>query len=221
MLMLTIAIDGPSASGKTSTATELSKKLNILHLNTGALYRAIAYYLYENKIDAENEAQVEKVLHKIDISVKFENGSQKTFVNGADVSEKLYTSEMGHMSSVSSAYPKVREKMLHLQREIAQQHSVVMEGRDITSVVLPDAKNKFFLTASVEVRAKRRLQNLQDIGETITYEQVLQDLKERDVRDSTRANNPLKLVDDAVLIETDGMNLDQVVNKIISMLKEQ
>ena len=218
--MITIAIDGPSAAGKTGTAKRLSQKLNILHLNTGALYRAIAYYLYEHNIDAENEEAVNAVLSKIEINVKFKDGSQNTYVNGMDVSDKLYTSEMGHMSSVSSAYPKVREKMLHLQRQIAKEHSVVMEGRDITSVVLPNAKNKFFLTASVEVRAKRRLKNLQDLGENISYEQVLEDLKERDLRDSTRENNPLTLVDDAVLIETDNLTLNQVVDKILGMIKE-
>lgn len=218
--MITIAIDGPSASGKTSTAKRISKKLNILHLNTGALYRAIAVYLFENNIDAANEKAVKKVINKIKVTVKFENGEQKTFVNGSDVSSKLYTTEIGKMSSISSAYMLIRKKMLHLQRDIAKHHSVVMEGRDITSVVLPKAKYKFFLSATNEVRAKRRLKNLLEVGETISYEQVLEDLKERDERDSSRENNPLVLVKDAVLINTDDYSLDEVVDIICSNIKE-
>jgi len=218
--MITIAIDGPSASGKTSTAKKISTKLNILHLNTGALYRAIGLYLHENKIDATNPKAVKKVLPKINVAVEFTDGAQKTILNGVDVSDKLYTSEMGKLSSISSVYPFVRKKMLHLQRHIAKKHSVVMEGRDITSVILPKAKYKFFLSASDEVRAKRRLANLLEIGETVTLEDVLKDIKERDERDSSRENNPLILVKDAVLIDTDKLSLDEVVETILSYVKE-
>ena len=218
--MITIAIDGPSASGKTSTAKRLAKKFNLLHLNTGALYRAIAVYLFENNINSYDEKEVEKALPNIEISVDFVNGEQLTKVNGVDVSSKLYTTEMGKLSSVTSAYGAVRQKMLHIQRDIATKHPVVMEGRDITSVVLPNAKYKFFLSASNEIRAKRRLANLLEIGENITQEQVLKDLKERDERDSSREHNPLVQVEDAILINTDHYTLDEVVAIISSYIKE-
>lgn len=218
--MITIAIDGPSASGKTSTAKKISQTLHILHLNTGALYRAIAYYLSTHHIDGNNRQAVEEALPDIQIEVQFKDGEQRTFVNGEDVSERLYNSTMSTLSSVTSAYPKVREKMLHLQRDIAEKHSVVMEGRDITSVVLPHAKYKFYLTASNQERARRRLKDMEKIGEKVTFEQVYQELLERDERDSTREANPLVIVKDAMVIDTDRLSLEQVVEQILQVIKE-
>lgn len=218
--MITIGIDGPSAAGKSATAKAISKRLNILHLNTGALYRAIAVYLLDNNVDISNEKAVNKVLPKISITVDFVKGEQRTVLNGTDITDRLYSSEASKAASISSSYKNIRKKMKSLQQNIAKQHSVIMEGRDITSVVLPNAKYKFFLTASPETRAKRRLQNLLDAGEKIEYEQVLQDILERDDRDSNRENNPLVLVDDAILIETDSYTLDEVVDLICSYIKE-
>lgn len=218
--MITIAIDGPSASGKTTTAKMAAQKLNILHLNTGALYRAFALYLIENNINIYDENEVNKVIDKVNIKVDFKNNEQITILNGVDVSSKLYSSQISHATSVSSAYKEVRKKMLSIQRETAKNHSLIMEGRDITSVVLPNAKYKFFLSASDEIRAQRRLKDLLNAGETITFEEVLKDLKERDLRDSTRENNPLVLVDDAILINTDHHSIDEVVDIICSYVKE-
>lgn len=218
--MITIAIDGPSAAGKSATAKALSDKLGILHLNTGALYRAIGYYVYENNLDINDVKLVESHMPNIDITVSFENNVQKTILNGKDISEELYTSIMGNYASISSSYGFVREKMLHLQRDIASKQSVIVEGRDITSYVLPNANFKFFLTASAEERSKRRLQNLLDLGESITYEEVLADIKERDHRDTSRSNNPLVLVDDAVLVKTDEKDLDEVVEFIVSIIND-
>lgn len=160
-------------------------------------------------------------MKNINITVDFVNGEQLTILNGEDITKKLYSSEISKLASTSSSLKFVRAKMLHLQRDIAKKHSVIMEGRDITSHVLPKAKYKFFLSASPEERAKRRLQNLLDAGETITYEEVLKDINERDNRDTTRKNNPLKLVKDAVLINNDHHSINEVVDIIIAQVKEK
>lgn len=218
--MITIAIDGPSGSGKSTTAKLVSEKLGILHLNTGALYRAVAVYLHENNIDVNDVKAIKKALKFINITVNFVNGEQLTILNGEDVTSKLYSSEISKLASTSSSLKSVRSKMLNLQRNIAKEHSVIMEGRDITSHVLPKAKYKFFLSASPDERAKRRLQNLLDAGEKISYEEVLKDINERDKRDTTRKINPLKLVEDATLINNDNYTIDEVVEIIISHIKE-
>ncbi len=217
--MITIAIDGPSAAGKSATAKIIADKLNILHLNTGALYRAVAVYFLDNNLDARNEELVNSHLDNINIEIEFENKQQQTILNGVDISNKLYTPIMSDIASVVSSYKKVREKMLEVQQEIGRTKSVIMEGRDITYNILPNAKYKFFLTASIEKRAERRYKNFIDQGENITYEEVLLDLKERDERDTSRELFPLKITEDSVVINNDNKSLDEVVELILSYIK--
>lgn len=217
--MITIAIDGPSAAGKSATAKMIADKLNILHLNTGALYRAVGVYFLQNNLDAKNEELVNSHLNNINIKIEFKNKQQTTILNGIDISDKLYTPVMSDIASRVSSYQKVREKMLDVQQEIGRTKSVIMEGRDITYNILPNAKYKFFLTASAEKRAERRHKNFIDQGENITYEEVLLDLKERDNRDTSRELFPLKITEDSVVINNDNKSLEEVVELILSYIK--
>ena len=227
--MYTIAIDGPSASGKSSAADELARKLNILHLNTGELYRAVGYYAYINgiatSVDSEGMPQVSKeeinrLIRGVIIDVKFIEHRQHTYVNNQDVTEYLHTPIISDYSSRVSAIPQVREHVLELQRSIARTQNVVMDGRDITSHVLPKSKYKFFITASVEERAKRRYQENIDKGIVTTYEKELEDLKLRDKRDMTRKVCPLVVTEDSVVIDNTNISLEETVEKMLSYIKE-
>lgn len=219
--MLSIAIDGPSGAGKSSVAKKLGKLLNVLHLNTGALYRAVAIYLYENKINPCSEEDVKKALNKINVKIDFINGEQYTYLNNEQVNNKLYSSDISDYASKSSALKCVRDKLLSIQQDIAKQHHVILEGRDTTTVVLPNATYKFFLTASAENRAKRRLLELEQKGEHITYEECLKDIIARDNRDSNREINPLRMADDAIYINSDNYTLEEVVAIMYSFIKER
>ncbi len=218
--MISIAIDGESGAGKSTVADILSRRLNILHLNSGALYRAVGLYVYEHNIDPKDENAVVDALKDIKITIKYVDGAQRTILNGKDVSSDLYTSEMGNYSSLVSQYPVVRDKITAIQREIANEHDIIIEGRDITSAVLPDATYKFYITGTPEVRAKRRLEDLRRIGEAVTYEEVYQDIIERDKRDTTRSYHPLIRVEDAVYIETDELTAEQVADKMLAIIKK-
>lgn len=219
--MITIAIDGPSGSGKGVVSDKLAKLLNIYHLDTGAIYRAIGLYCYENDVDGHSEEAVSAVLDNINIEIKFVNGEQYTYLNGQSVNHKIRTSIISDYASRSSALKIVRDKVRDIQRDFAKQHSVVMEGRDITSEILPDAKYKFYLTASPEIRAKRRLRDLLQKGEKITFEQVLADINERDYRDTHREYGALVLTKDAILVNTDDYDIDQVVAILYSKIDER
>ncbi len=229
--MYSIAIDGPVSSGKSTLAKNLAEKLNILHLNTGALYRAIGLYAYRNDIASEvdengvpklNEKEMEELINEVHITVDFIDGKQHTILNGEDVSHLLHNPTISDYSSRVSVIKKVREHILELQRKIAREQSVVMEGRDITSFVLPNSKYKFYVTASPEVRAMRRYNEEREKGNTnLTFEQVLEDVKLRDYRDMTRKICPLVIAEDAVVINTDDLNEPElVVEKVLSYIKE-
>lgn len=218
--MITVAIDGPSGAGKSLTASLLSQRLGILHLNTGALYRALAVYLNEHNIDALDEEAVKNVLDDIDISVDFVDGKQKTLLNGKDVTDKLYNSIISSKSSQSSSLPSVRDKMLNIQRTVAKDHSVIMEGRDITSHVLPHAKYKFYLTAQPETRAQRRHRDMVTSGEDVTYNKILEDILQRDKRDTTRKVCPLVKTEDSILVSSDKLTAEQVVEYMYNIIKE-
>lgn len=209
-----IAIDGPSASGKSSVSKMLAKKLNINHLSSGALYRAIAFYLNENKI---NPNEVEKNLNKINIKVKFENFHQMIILNGEDVTEKLNTSEISLLSSIISQQKEVREYVKNIQLDLTKKQNIIIDGRDIGSVVLPNSKYKFFVTASIEARAKRRYL---DYDKKMTLKEVEEDLRLRDERDKNREICPLKQAKDAVLIDSTNLTLEQTVDKILKYIKE-
>lgn len=219
--MITIAIDGPSAAGKGVVSEKISKLLNIHHLDTGAIYRAIGLYCYENNVDAYDENQVKKILDKIEIKIEFINGEQYTYLNGECINGRIRSSIVSDYASRSSALLCVREKVKDLQQDFAKHHSVVMEGRDITTEILPNAKYKFYLTASPEVRALRRLKDLEAKGEKITFDQVLKDINERDYRDSHRDFGRLQLAKDAVYINTDEFSVDEVVSIIYSKINER
>ena len=211
-----IAIDGSSGAGKSTLAKTLAKELGYLYIDTGAMYRAIGYYLIENNIDFHNEKEIEKILDKIDVKLSYDKDDNLlVFLNDKDITKFIRTEKVGEAASVSSQFKKVREKLVALQRELAERESCIMDGRDIASNVLPNANLKLYMTATDECRAKRRYLEEKEKGIETTIEKVLSDLKERDHRDMTRANNPLIKVDDAVEIDTTDMNPDEVVDYIL------
>lgn len=227
--MYAIAIDGPSSAGKSSVAKLVAERLNILHLNTGALYRAIGLFAHKNNLATHldengmpiiNDDEIKFLTENTHVEVKFLDGKQRTILNGDDVTELLYTPIISDYSSRTSAIPEIRNHILNLQRSIAKNNNVVMEGRDITSHVLPNAKYKFFVTASAEVRAERRLNEMLEKGLTCTYEEILEDLKQRDIRDTTRDISPLVIVPDAIVIDTSNNTLNEIVDKVLSYIKE-
>lgn len=215
--MVAIAIDGPAGAGKSTIAKTVSKEMSYIYVDTGALYRSIALSLLNNKVDIKNIDDVKTLLEKTKIEIKFVNGEQRVFLNGEDVSEKIRTTEVSMMASASSAIPEVRAFLLELQRSIARENNVIMDGRDIGTVVLPDAQVKIFLTASAECRAKRRYNDYILAGNTDeSYEKILADIKERDYNDSHRAIAPLKPAEDSVVIDTSNDTLEESVQRIIS-----
>lgn len=218
--MINIAIDGTSGSGKSSVAKEIAKRLGFLHLNTGELYRAFAYYVIKNDIDYKSEDALKTVANKILINVDYILGSeQRTMLNGEYIGTVLHTDEVSKMSAVVSAYPCVRNKIKEVQRCIAHKNNVVVEGRDIGTVVLPFATFKFFLTATPEERAKRRYKQFVEAGEDVTYEKVLESIKKRDELDINREISPLVKADDAILIDSTDMTFEQVVNFILDRVR--
>ena len=211
-----IAIDGPAGAGKSTIAKAVAKSLGYYYVDTGALYRGLAFGLMQKGVPFADEKAVEKEIQNLDVELLHENGVQKVFCNGKDCSALIRTSEIGEGASVISQYASVREKLLDLQRNVARQHSCVMDGRDIGSVVLPHANKKFYLTASAEVRARRRTLEFQQKGESANYESVLEEVKKRDERDMSRAVAPLKQVEDAILIDSSDLNIEEVVDKMLA-----
>lgn len=216
-----IAIDGPAATGKSTTAKRLSRKLSFIYIDTGAMYRAMGLYFIENNISYEDEDTISQVCDDIDIDIYYEDDEQHIKLNGRDVTKLIRTEEVSKYASVTSSYLKVREKLVALQRKLAEKNNVIMDGRDIGTVVLPDAELKVFLTATSEERARRRYEELLKKGQDVTLESVSHDLEERDHRDSTRANSPLRQADDAILIDTTNLSVDEVVEKIEELYNEK
>ena len=219
--MISIAMDGTFASGKSSIAREISKRLNILYLNSGQLFRACGLYCLENNIDPNDKSAVVKAMKNVKLSIKYIDGKQHTYLNDVDVSDKLNTQIMGVYSSIVSVYPEVRDRTIEIQRSTASTQSVIIEGRDITSHVLPNADYKFFVTASEKVRARRRYEDFKNAGEKVSFAQVMRDLKERDYRDSHRDICPLVRTPDSIYISTSNMTLEQSVEKILGYIKKK
>jgi cytidylate kinase len=217
---ITIAIDGPSSSGKSTVASMIAKKLGILHLNTGSMYRAVAYYFISSGLDYNDENVVNQHLPNIHIDVKHENGQQQDYLNNQLVTPFLRTNEVSVGASIVSQYGKVREMAVSIQRKVASQMSVIMEGRDIGTVVLPNATNKFFLTASAEERTNRRYKENLEKGIATDYNQLLIEVKERDLRDTTRAHSPLKQAPDAVFVDSTNMTIEQVVQTMMEHINK-
>jgi len=210
--MLTVAVDGFSSSGKGAVCTKLAQKLGVIHFDTGAIYRVIGLYVYNNEIDPRNEELVSDALSNIKVDLRHDNGEQITIMNGQDVSKDIRQNVISDICSITSPYPKCREFVYNIQRKCAEEYDLIMEGRDITSHVLPDAKYKFFLDASVEVRAKRRFNELKEKGQEVTLEQVKEDLIERDRRDSHRELSPLILTEGTYHIDNSNMTIDEEVD---------
>ena len=210
-----IAIDGPSASGKSTTAKGISKKLGIMHLDTGAMYRAVTLGLKKTGISLEDEVSIQKFLVQADISFGDEN---RIFLNGSDVSREIRSADISSRVSAVSALPIIREAMVRIQRKIAENTDCVLEGRDIGTIVFPNADFKFFLIADMEVRAKRRLLELEAMGETTTLSELINDIEKRDRLDSSRDHSPLIQAEDAILIDTSGITIDDQINKIVKII---
>ncbi len=219
--MISVAIDGPAGAGKSTIAKLAAKKLNFIYVDTGALYRTLGLAGAESKADIHDDSQLERLLQSSRVELKYSGSEQRVLLNGEDVSERIRSSEMGAAASEISAIPRVREHLLDMQRDMAKSNNVIMDGRDIGTVVLPNADVKIFLTASPECRAKRRLRDLEAKGEAVDYDEVLQMIIKRDYQDSHRETAPLKPADDSILIDTTELNLEQSADKIISVIAER
>lgn len=214
-----IALDGPSGAGKSTVAKALAKRLDIIYLDTGAMYRSLAYVAVKQGIDVNDEAAVKPMLDNLDMKI-ITGDSQQIIVNGKNVTPFIREHYVSKAASDISALPSVRIKLVELQREIAKNDCVVLDGRDIGTYVLPDAKYKFFITATPEVRAKRRFEELKSKGAAPSYEKVLEDIKVRDYNDSHRAFAPLKQADDAVLVDTTNMSIDEVIDFVLNKMEK-
>ena len=219
--MVSIAIDGPGGAGKSTIAKALSKKLGYIYVDTGALYRAIGLYMLNSGADTKDKSAVVPKLAEIDVELKYVDGSQKVILCGQDVSSDIRKPEVSMAASDVSAIGDVRSFLLDLQRDMARKNNVIMDGRDIGTVVLPNAQIKIFLTASAAERAMRRYKELVEKGVKVEYETVLKELNERDYQDSHREIAPLKPADDADLIDTTGNDLDQSVNMLAEYVSKR
>lgn len=216
-----IAIDGPSATGKSTLAKALAKELSFIYIDTGAMYRAVGLYNIRKNIDLNNEADVVNTLKDISIDIKYIDKEQRIFLNGEDVSNQIREEKVGTAASIVSTYKKVREVLVDLQRSLANVQNVIMDGRDIGTVVLPNASLKIFLTASSEERTKRRYLELKEKGKDVSIEDVAKELEERDERDTKRANSPLTKAEDAILVDTTNMNIEQTIEHIKNLYEKR
>ena len=219
--IINVAVDGPAGAGKSTVSRAAAKAMGYIYVDTGALYRAVGVNALRNGIDTKDRQAVAESLSVISVNLVFENGEQKVLLNGEDVSAEIRTPDASMAASDVSAVPKVRDFLFDLQRSIASNNNCIMDGRDIGTVVLPNAKVKVFLTASPEERAMRRFRELSEKGSTVKYEEVLEDLIKRDYNDSHREVAPLKQANDAVLLDTTGMTLEQSVESLIKIIKEK
>ncbi len=214
-----IAIDGPAGAGKSTIAKKVAKTKGFIYVDTGAMYRAMAYYLLNEKVDPENAKEIEEKCQGADITIQYVGGEQVVLLNGENVNSVLRTEEVGNMASATSKNPKVRERLTQLQKELAAKNDVVMDGRDIGTCVLPNADVKIYLTASSAVRAKRRFDELTAKGESCDIKKIEEDIVKRDQQDMSREIAPLKQAEDAHLVDSSYMTIEEVVQKILSLCK--
>ena len=219
--MINIAIDGPAGAGKSTIAKRLAKELGYIYVDTGAMYRAMAYYFLKNHISAEDENRIAAACEHVDITIRYQDGEQQVILNGENVNGVIRNEEVGNMASSTSVYPVVRKKLVELQQQLAVKENVIMDGRDIGTVVLPNADVKIYLTASSKVRAKRRYDGVTSRGEVCDREQIEQDIIDRDYRDMNRETSPLKQADDAVLLDSSDLDIDGVVEKMKEIIKSR
>ena len=216
-----IAIDGPAGAGKSTIAKRVASSLSFIYVDTGAMYRALALYLHRNGVSAEDTETIAKECTNADISIRYQDNEQVVLLNGENVNPYLRTEEVSRMASKSSAVPEVRAHLLALQRNLASTYNVVMDGRDIGTVILPDAQVKIFLTASPETRAKRRYEELIQKGQEADYQEVLTEIINRDARDMNRETAPLKQAEDAFLVDSSDMTLSEVEETICKIVRER
>lgn len=209
-----VAVDGPAGAGKSTIAKLVAKKKGYIYVDTGAMYRAMAIHFLGKGIDPENMKAVAEACVDANVTIDYEDGVQQVYLNGENVTDKLRTEEVGNMASKTSQIPAVREKLLELQRGLAREKDVIMDGRDIGTCILPDADVKIYLTASVETRATRRFEELREKGVPCDYEEIAKDIKERDARDMNRETAPLRKAEDAHLVDSSEMTIEEVVNAI-------
>lgn len=216
-----VAIDGPAGAGKSTIAKRVAKQLGFVYVDTGAMYRAMALYLIKEQVNKDNQEEIAETCQGADISIRYESGEQIVLLNGENVNGFIRTEEVGNMASVSSANPKLREKLVQLQKKLAAQTDVIMDGRDIGTCVLPDADVKVYLTASSAVRAMRRFKELTEKGQVCDLAQIEADIIERDHRDMTREHSPLRQAEDAVLVDSSEMTIDEVVDVICGLVRKK
>ena len=214
-----IAIDGPAGAGKSTVAKAVAKRLGFIYVDTGAMYRAMALHLLRQKVDTGDAAAISAASRHADITISYVDGAQQVLLNGENVTGLLRAEEVGNMASVSSANPDVRAKLSELQQNLAARENVVMDGRDIGTCVLPQADVKVYLTASAACRAKRRYDELLAKGESCDLAAIEEDIRDRDERDMTRAISPLRQAEDAVLVDSSDMTVEEVIEKIISLAR--
>lgn len=219
--MIQIAIDGPSGAGKSTVAKALAKKMGIVYVDTGALYRTIGYYVRSQNVDPKDAVAVEELLPDVQVDLRYENGVQTVYLNGENLGDKIRTPEMSMYASAVSAIPAVRAFLLETQRSIARKNSVIMDGRDIGTVILPDADVKIFLSASDECRAQRRCDELREKGIETTLEEVLADMRERDNNDRNRAVAPAVAAPDAIPFDNSGMTSDECTDAIRKLVLDR
>lgn len=216
-----IAIDGPAGAGKSTIAKAAASKLGFIYVDTGALYRSIGLYCLNNNVETTDKSGVEKILSEISVELKYVDGIQRVILNGDDVSEEIRKPECSMAASNVSAIPVVRDFLFELQRKMARENDVIMDGRDIGTVILPDAEVKIFLTASPEERANRRFKELVEKGNTPDYDELLKEINQRDYNDMHRETAPLKQADDAILFDTTTLAKDEVVDELLKIISEK
>ena len=216
-----IAIDGPAGAGISTIAKQLAKELSFIYVDTGAMYRSMALYFMRNGIAKEDEAAISDACKTVEVSIAYENGEQQVLLNGENVSKEIRKEEVGKMASATSVYKDVRKKLVELQQKLASDKDVIMDGRDIGTCVLPNAQVKIYLTASVETRAERRYQELQEKGVACDLEVIKKDIADRDYQDMHREISPLKQAEDAILVDSSDMGIEEVVAAIKNIYREK
>lgn len=220
-MIYNIAIDGPAGAGKSTIARRVARELSFIYVDTGAMYRAMALYLLRCGADRENPEEISTLCQNAEISIEYRDNEQVVLLNGENVNSYLRTEEVGNMASVSSANPEVRKRLLNLQRRLAAKMSVVMDGRDIGTTILPNADVKIYLTASTLTRAKRRYMELKEKGTACCLDEIRKDIEERDRRDMNREISPLRKAEDAVLVDSSDLTIDEVVKSILQIFRDK
>lgn len=216
-----IAVDGPAGAGKSTIAKAVAKRMNLIYVDTGSMYRALALFIVRQKIALDDREKIIEKCGGADVTIRYEDGVQVVYLNGENVNAYLRTEEVGNAASAISPIPEVRKKLVELQRKLAAESDCIMDGRDIGTCVLPHAQKKIYLTASSEVRAKRRYEELLAKGETCDLKKIQADIEERDYRDMHRETSPLKQAEDAVLVDTSDMTIEEVVEKLTALCAKE